>query len=80
MTKEQKIAAGFGAIFFGIQTAAGVVLLNRCEELEKKYDRVRMAGIYALSILERENINLNEFDSLAFEALRPDPKDDKGKT
>jgi len=79
MNKWQKIALGVFCIASITQAAGGLIVLKRCEELEEHCDRLRMAGIYALSIMERENIDLNQFDVLAFEALRPNLKTDKGE-
>lgn len=69
-----KIAIPVFAVAYTAQTIGGLVVLKRLEDLEKEYIRVYHAGIYAFSILERQQYELTEFDALALEALRPDKK------
>jgi GMP synthase PP-ATPase subunit len=55
-----------------VQVVASQKLLDHCRKLEDDNKRLRWAGLYFISILERENVHLTEFDKLAYEALRPD--------
>lgn len=73
MPQWQKVALGlFGATCLA-QSAAGLFLLGYVERMETQYDAVHKAGLYLLNIMERENVQLTDFDLLALEALKPNP-------
>jgi hypothetical protein len=72
----------FGLVAFCVtytaQTIGGLILLKNYEQVQAGHDSAFKAGLYLLSIIERENIELTEFDYLAIEALKPNPPKKKG--
>lgn len=79
MNKWQKIALGIFGVTYVAQTVGGLVVLKHCEKVEGNYQAAYKAGLYLVSVLERENVDLTEFDMLALEAFKPNRSQLGGK-
>lgn len=79
MNKWQKIGLGVLGVSWTAQFISNLMLLKRCEEMEEKYESVHKAGRYLISVLERENVPMTEFDRLALEALLLNPPKVQGE-
>lgn len=80
LDKKAKIAIGVFACAYTAQTIGGLVVLGHHEKEMAKYRALSQGSLYLMSILERENVELTEFDALALEAMRPNLKKKKGES
>lgn len=72
---------GFSTAFVGwvVQTTAMFYLIKKYDEFDEDYKALYNGFNYLIEVAERENLELTEFDVLAFEALKPDKRRKKGK-
>lgn len=77
MNKWVKLGIGVFGVTYMAQTIGGLILLTNYERAQVGHDSAFKAGLYLLSIIERENVEMTEFDWLAIEALKPNPPKEK---
>ncbi len=74
MTTLQKIALGVLATAMTAQSIGGLIVLKHLDKVTESHKILHEAGLYLITILEREEVELTEFDGLALSVIMNTPK------
>lgn len=80
MNLGTKIGLAGVAVGITMQTVGGLLMVREYEKLRGDYKKVWESGQYLISILERENVELTEFDRIAYKTILESPKPKKKKS